>query len=100
MAWYRFTLKSGLRKHRFKQRPFVEKADFFKESAINTTYPEAWKKQLTGNADKIVSGQIRYYAFHWKEVGNPPNWFLNPFNGAEYPNTQQHWTALPDFHPA
>jgi hypothetical protein len=99
LAWYRFTLKSGLRKPRFRQRPFVEKTNFFKETAINTAYPEAWKKQLTGDADRIVNGQIRYYAFHWKAVGNPPNWFLNPFNGTEYP-TQQHWTALPDFHPA
>lgn len=100
VVWYRSTLKSGLRKRRFKQCPFVEKTDFFRETDIKSAYPAAWKKQLVQDADKTVDGQIRYYAFHWKKLGNPPNWFLNPFNGAEYPSPQKHWTTLPDFHPA
>lgn len=51
-------------------------------------------------ADRIVGGQIRYYGYHWKLAGTPPDWFRNPFNGSRYPDTDQHWTRLPDFHPS
>lgn len=99
VAWYRFTLKSGLRKLWFKQQGFSESINYFTETDRRTNYPESWKEKLFQDADKITKGEIRYYAYHWKEVGNPPNWFLNPFNGKRYPKKQKHWTDLPDFHP-
>ncbi|MFW5731413.1 MAG: alginate lyase family protein, partial [Desulfonatronovibrionaceae bacterium] len=51
------------------------------------------------DADRIIQGKLKYYGRHWKDVGNPPNWFLNPFNQAMYPEADRHWTELPDFHP-
>ncbi|MDZ7775708.1 MAG: hypothetical protein U5L09_08995 [Bacteroidales bacterium] len=98
--WYKLSLKTGLRKFWFKQQEFKSKSHIFKESKTRTDYPAAWKEKLIADADKIINGKIKYFAYHWKQVGNPPNWFLNPLNGAEYPDAQQHWTSLPDFHPA
>lgn len=100
VAWYRFTLKTGIRKYLFPVADFDSGRDFFypvqdKESDL----PEEWKKHLLEDADKIVQGRIRYYGRHWKGVGSPPDWFLNPFNGAQYPNRDRHWTELPEFHP-
>lgn len=99
ILYYRFRLKFGLHKIRFKQRDFKNTEDFFAETIIEVTLSEAITKQLVSDAEKFFNGQLRYYSCHWKEIGHPPGWFLNPFNGAEYPNVQQHWTNLPDFHP-
>lgn len=97
VAWYRFTLKSGIRRFWFPTSQLPTDEDFFKPVIARTDYPEEWKNLLLQNANKIINGQIRYYACHWKEIGNPPNWFLNPFNGQSYPNPHLHWTKLPDF---
>ncbi|WP_372948080.1 heparinase II/III family protein [Mariniphaga sp.] len=99
VAWYRLTLKTGLRKLWFKQKKFKSKSAFFSETTLKSDYPEEWKAQLLEDANKIIQGEIRYYAFHWKVIGNPPNWFINPFNGKEYPNVSKHWTKLGDFNP-
>lgn len=99
VSWYRFSLKSGLRKHLFPRRTFVEAGPFFHSCAVVRDYPAAWKADLLHNADRIVQGELRYYARHWQFVGNPPNWFLNPFNSRVWSNHEWHWTSLQDFHP-
>ena len=97
VAWYRFTLKSGIRKRFFPQHSFTVDPPFFHPGGCCSDYPDDLKEALFEGADKIIQGQLRYYAYHWKTVGNPPNCFLNPFNGRLWPNPRQHWTALSDF---
>ena len=99
MIWYRVSLKTRLRQLWFKKKKFENKSLFFVESVGRTDYPEKWKGQLLNDANQIINGEIRYYAYHWQPIGNPPNWFLNPYNGAQYPNINNHWTNLPDFNP-
>lgn len=96
VAWYRFTLKSRIRKLFFPQRSLSADAPFFHESSNLIDFPDSWKAALLEDADKIVQGQLRYYAYHWKFVGNPPNWFLNPFNGRTWGNPHKHWTTIDD----
>ena len=100
IAWYRFSLKAGIRRTWFPQRALPAADGYFLPCSPRQDYPEAWKASLLEAADKIVEGNVRYYACHWKAVGSPPDWFLNPFNGAHYPDTQLHWIRLADFHPA
>jgi hypothetical protein len=99
VLWYRFTLKSGIRKHRFPIKNIETDQDYFLSNDTITTsdFPQEWKKPIIDEADKLITGQVKYYGYHWKEIGNPPNWFLNPFNAKEFPNTFLHWTKLPDF---
>lgn len=99
IAWYRFTLKSGFRRCFFPKRNISIIGDVFSPCRAHSNYPSQWKNILLTDADKIKSGNIRYYAYHWKNIGSPPNWYLNPFNNNIYPNNQQHWTQLPDFLP-
>ena len=99
VIWYRFSLRSGIRKLKFPAETIKTEKDYFLPCKKKQNYPVEWKKDLLEDADKILSGTIRYYAYHWKNIGNPPNWFLNPFNGKYYPNSNSHWTKLPDFHP-
>lgn len=95
--WYRISLKSGLRKYFFKQKQFESSGEYFKPTEIRTDFQDLWKQNLVNDAERIISGQIRYFAWHWKQIGTPPNWFLNPFNGTTYPDKNLHWTKLPDF---
>lgn len=97
--WYRFSLKCGLRKLFFPQRLFVEVGPFFHPVDAVKDYPDTWKVGLIRDAERIIQGSIRHYARHWHFVGNPQNWFLNPFNGKIWANNQEHWTRLQDFHP-
>ena len=97
VAWYRFSLRVGIRRWFFPQRYFQKNKDFFRPLEKRTDYPEAWKNALQADAKRIISGHLRYYTRHWQFVGNPPNWFLNPFNGQSWANPWQHWTALGDF---
>lgn len=100
MIWYRFSMKTGIRKLWFPIAKLPVDQDFFYTTTQHNDFPAQWKTRLVQDADKIISGNLRYYSYHWLEVGNPPNWFLNPFNGQSYPNVHLHWTKLPDFHPA
>ena len=97
VAWYRFTLTSGIRKRFFPQSPLVTDGPFFNADRLCSDYPDELKEVLFEDADKIIRGQLRYYAHHWKSVGNPPNWFLKPFNCQTWPNPRKHWTNLGDF---
>lgn len=100
MIWYRFGLKTGIRKLWFPIATIPSGQDFFLPVAKRNDYPIAWRTRLLQDAGKIISGNLLYYSHHWKEIGNPPNWFLNPFNGKSYPDPHLHFTKLPDFHPA
>jgi len=66
---------------------------------VRQNYPQRWRGKLLEDADKIIQGQVRYYAYHWKTLGSPPKWFINPFNNRSYPNSDYHWTELSDFNP-
>lgn len=94
---YKFALSKGLLKKKFPVKEINFEQDFFHPQEKVNDYPEKWKSKLIPDAQNIFSGNLKYYSFHWKEVGNPPNWFLNPFNEKEFPNAGKHWTALPDF---
>ena len=98
VAWYRFTLYSGIRKKFFPECAFPQiDTDCYHPGGRRLDYPRELKKALFDDADKVIQGQLRYFAHHWKFVGNPPNWFLNPFNGKIWTNPRQHWTHIGDF---
>ena len=100
IAWYRFTIKSGLRKFLFPQRIIQLNGNFFKTCNTKIDFPHHWKPQLISDADKIIKGQFRYFGYHWKTIGNPPDWYLNPFGKTTFPNTGLHWTGISDFDPS
>ncbi|NLO34623.1 MAG: hypothetical protein GX117_14940 [Candidatus Hydrogenedentes bacterium] len=98
VAWYRFSLKSSLRKHFFSIRSFTEAGPFFHSVDAVIDFPDVWNGSLIQDAERIVQGYLRFFARHWQAVGAPPNWYLNSFNGKVWANQNRHWTELPDFH--
>ncbi|MBS1495157.1 MAG: alginate lyase family protein [Bacteroidetes bacterium] len=94
---YKFLLKKGLLKKKFPQKAVTFDKFFYKPIAKVENYPVDWKIKLFKEADGLIEGNLKYYSFHSKKLGNPPNWFLNPFNNKEFPEHNKHWTELPDF---
>ncbi|MBZ9629085.1 heparinase II/III family protein [Psychroflexus sp. CAK1W] len=96
MLWYRTSSKLGLRKAKFPLGNPV-KGIFYKSISLASNYPKEWKPQLKERADAIMQGQLDYFHHHGFEVGNPPNWFTNPFEASKLNNPYKHWTELSDF---
>ena len=99
VAWYRCTLIARIRKRFFPERLFSVDPPFYRPAKIRSDYPTEWKGSLFIEADKIIQGKLKYYAYHWKKVGNPPHWVLNPFNKHYFPTPQKHWAIIRDFNP-
>jgi len=95
VAYYKISLKLGFRKFLFPIFKINLFGDFFsvklslKESKVDS--------QNTIEADELLQGVFRFYGFHKLKLHNPPQWFLNPFNGEIYTDVYRHWTELPDF---
>ena len=49
-------------------------------------------------ADDYCQGRFLFYSKHTHDLGQPVNWLLNPFTGAEH-HTQTHWCDYPTFSP-
>ena len=96
MAWYRLSLKLGLRKLKFNTGNAIT-GDFFRSTSSANDYPDLWKPQLKSRVDDILKGKLTFFHYHTFLMGNPPNWFKNPFNNSILKETDKHWTDLNDF---
>jgi len=48
-------------------------------------------------ANELLNGNISLFSDRKYNVGSPPDWFLNPVKQKRYPDTDSHWSRLPDF---
>ena len=94
---YRVFIRSFIARLVFsQQKKKIFPQAFFQDSNENKT--SLFKNGvILQNADSILDGNIFYYSYHLLNVGQTPNWFINPFNGINYKGTDQHWTKLNDF---
>lgn len=60
-------------------------------------FPDPWKPKLKQRADDLISGNLEWFSKHRHNVGNPPDWFRNPFNGLSLSTEGLHWTKIGDF---
>jgi hypothetical protein len=58
--------------------------------------PLADRAVLT-EADELLKGRAKYFSVHVHDIGNPPNWFLNPFQNKQHPQPALHWSENADF---
>jgi hypothetical protein len=97
VVWYRFSLRVGIRKFFFP----VEKNNLGKELfeyPIREEVPYLFdESSLVKESKDLIIGYFPYYSKHNKDIGTPPNWFLNPFNGRVHPKPEDHWTKISDF---
>jgi len=103
--WYKFSLKSGLRYFLCKlfcpKAPILNENDFYLGGdtfSLDTShYPPKWKESLLLDAEKILNGNFRFFAYDWKELGVVPNWFLNPYTNKSLAKDLSHWTKISEF---
>lgn len=48
-------------------------------------------------ANELLTGKMPYFSAHKCDVGNPPEWFLNPFQHTRHAQSTTHWTKIADF---
>jgi heparinase II/III-like protein len=54
-------------------------------------------RSVLAEADELLSGRANYFSVHAYDIGNPPNWFLNPFLKKRHPHPAVHWSGIADF---
>lgn len=70
--------------------------DFFFKGA--NQFPEniPWNPQLAvDEAERILSGEIKYFAHEFQRIGFPPDWHKDPVTGTKLDSTK-HWSQLSD----
>ncbi len=95
--YYRLLLKSGSLQRKNPIQAPITSLSVFKARPEIKDMDEQWSHQLLEVADKVLNGKLPYYFYHWMQQSIPPNWFLNPFNGAEFRATDKHWSRIADF---
>lgn len=97
VLYYRLLLRSGLGKRKFPIIYINSDEPVFYKCPVRENYPAEWKDDLLKKADLIRKGEIPYYSYHRIKQSQPPDWFLNPFNGVKCKETNKHWTEISDF---
>jgi hypothetical protein len=60
--------------------------------------PVPWaNRSVLAEADELLTGRANFFAVHAQDIGNPPNWFLNPFENRRHPHPAVHWSEIADF---
>ena len=97
VIWYRFSIYARIRVLFFPKGKSNTPDLFFRETQKRENYPSGWKEDLISEANKIMQGNVKYFAYHWKNVGDPPDWFYNPFNNKRVVYHKKHWIDINDF---
>jgi hypothetical protein len=60
--------------------------------------PVPWgDRSVLREADELLAGRMNYFSVHAQNVGNPPDWFSNPFENTRHPQCAIHWSSIPHF---
>ena len=74
----------------------MTKANKVKVAATQMSCSWEIEENIT-KAKKIIHGHVKYFAYQWNNVGNPPDWFSNPFNNRQLDINKKHWIDIDDF---
>ncbi len=68
------------------------------DSSRNVAQPSApWANHsVLAEADELLTGKANFFSIHAQDIGNPPNWFLNPFQNKRHPQSTLHWSEIAD----
>lgn len=63
-----------------------------KEEITFIKLPHSEIKKMT---ERIIGGDIKFFNYEWKKLGNDYNWITNPDTGYKY-DISKHWSEIPD----
>ncbi len=58
-----------------------------------------YSENAIAEVDRILNGEIKFFAHEYQQTGFPPNWHRDPITGIEL-NTSKHWALISDDHVA
>lgn len=94
---YRLRLRSAYPLRRNPIGEVTDSGSLFGGCPMDMEFPGEWKDELLRQADRILEGELPYFSHHWIKQSDPPNWFINPFNGKESKDYNKHWSKISDF---
>ncbi len=69
---------------------------FFFRGANQPPKNNPWNSQLAVNeAERILQGELKYFAHEFQPAGFPPDWHKDPFTGIKLDSTK-HWSQISD----
>jgi hypothetical protein len=67
---------------------------FFEQADIPDNVP--WNPQLAvGEAERILNGELKYFAHEFTHTGFPPDWHTDPISGTKL-DANKHWSEISD----
>jgi hypothetical protein len=97
VAAYRLACRFGLYRHWLPVRQWQGGGDFFAPTVLPApVISPASRATILARADKVLAGELVYFSSIGKKIGNPPDWFEDPFSGGQLAQ-EGHWSALDEF---
>lgn len=96
---YRVACKSGLYQLLQPVQRWQGVNAFFEPSAVPATLPglpSPCRDAITARAMSMLEGHMDYFSYHRRQIGSPPDWFLDPFSGKQLLH-KGHWSKLDEF---
>lgn len=95
---YRACKRAGIYRALLPRREAVPLELRFDLSRDAAQPPGPWAdRSVLTEADKLLTGRANYFSVHARDIGNPPNWFLNPFQNKRHRQPALHWSKIVDF---
>ena len=93
---HRLGLRSGWYEHRLPviARPAVP---LFSAEAEVLPAPATASLQVVAEADALLRGEMTLFSHLQRQVGAPPDWFMDPLTGQRVSAPERHWSRIADF---
>lgn len=95
VALYRIAKRAGIYRWLSPPRRALP-LGFVADSLHNATLPSDDRSTLA-EVDELLQGRVNFFSAHVHEIGNPPDWFLDPFRKQRHPQATTPWSQIPDF---
>lgn len=97
VAAYRLACRGGLYRFLLPVQPWKDGGDFFEPNpSAPLDIPRELQHVQLDRANALLSGELEYFSNVRKEIGNPPDWFLDPFS-RNRSGAIGHWSAVNEF---
>lgn len=97
VAAYRFAARVGLYRLLLPVREWTAEGQFFTPTPVPPPVLSQTSRELLHfRAESLLAGKFEYFSCISKEIGNPLDWFLDPFSGGRL-SQGGHWSSLDEF---
>lgn len=97
VAAYRLACRCGLYRYLMPVRQWHGEGDFFAPAPLPLLrLSPTVRETLLARIGRLLAGEIDYFSSISKYIGNPPDWFLDPFSDRQF-SQKGHWSTIAEF---